>query len=174
MAKAFTSEDPLSINFLPDITSTASTDSHGEPSVLDYARFHGLCRNYLSEPSTLLEALLSLPYDSNTDTGDPSGLPTLEALLEGFTLREKLTVTKDGVAYLQSVLTHPECLENAIHPPPTYGCGRRLKVEIPLLRSDPAWDLVEFKKRSQSGDLRDIIPPLEAVNEENGEGIEFS
>ncbi|KAL9625164.1 MAG: hypothetical protein Q9160_000565 [Pyrenula sp. 1 TL-2023] len=143
-----------------------------EPTLLDYARFHGLAIP-LTNFDPLSEFLAAHPPQISLD--DPPGCqPTSTllnpALVQSLT-REKIVVNRN-VAELIA-----RCIKPPKHPPwslfDDYRRIRDLKVELPLLSTDPELDVEQFLSQAKSpvpnlGGLQPIV-----VDEENDEGLSW-
>lgn len=141
-----------------------------EPSIVDYARFYGLACDHRQlcplQGLTLLEDLGSF-------LDDPPELVHIN-LSDGKVPDERLTVDA-GVASLLSSIT-----ESAKHLPSLSDQDlgidrhrvRRLKHELPLLRSDHALDVLRFATPIVP-DLENKVLPSETVDVEEDEGFEW-
>ncbi len=137
-----------------------------EPSIIDYARFYGLIGDHL-EPhplqGTAARAFRSLELDDDDGLLPPNlgeyGLP-----------QERLTVDAGAAALLSSIAAlakvPPACDDEVID----IHRIRKLKLELPLLRSDHEVDMLSFGARIVP-DLEQEFLPLETVNEEADEGL---
>jgi hypothetical protein len=144
--------------------------SEEEPTVLEYARLHGLCRDYsLEQPS-----IDSIPAPSDddveaclkdlTDTCLPNSIDSLT--------KERLTLSKDGALLLKEVLLVQEPLNLDAALEETWKRGSRLKLELPLLRTDNEIDVQEFGNTDVPS-FTSLRIPLESVNEEDDEGLQW-
>lgn len=139
-----------------------------EPSIIEYARFYGLIRDHLEDdPLQQLAALRDNSLDLEDD-GDLFQSPADTAHASN----ERLTLDKGAASLLSSVL--------ALAQQPPSRCDvddeidthrvRRMKLEVPLLRSDPEVDLLRFAPPIVP-DLEHEFLPLETVDEEADEGL---
>ena len=145
---------------------------HLEPSVLDYARFYGLTYDHrqLSPP---LQGLTP-PENWESLLDDPPEL--FHIRLTDFKVpKERLTLDKGAAALLSSIT------ESAKRPPTPsdedlgfdrQGVGRRLKQELPLLRSDHEIDVLRFKSPIVP-DVGNEFLPFETIDSEEDEGLEW-
>ena len=141
-----------------------------EPSIIDYARFHGLACDHL-QVSPLQELGLTENLGSSLD--DPPDLVHIDPT--DFKLpQERLTLDADAASLLQSISElqkQPPVLTEE-----DLGINRhrvqRMKLELPLLRSDHEVDVIEFKSPIVPN-LEDEFLPLESVNIEEDEGLEW-
>lgn len=137
-----------------------------EPSILDYARFHGLSIDYRAiHPLQYIIDTPSLP-----DVQDPPELFEIDASC-GTPAPERLSISKEAAALLSSIReTQPEDYEFDESILPDTHRVRNLKMETPLLRTDPELDLRDFRARVIP-DLAAEHLPLEKVDEELDEGL---
>ena len=142
-----------------------------EPSIIDYARFHDLIRDHLQVNP--LENLTA-PHDIRSEFEDNENLFQIRA--DCVTVPdERLTADLDTASLLSSVFALAQ------NPPSrnddTDGFDihkfRRMKLEIPLLRTDPEIDVLRFVPPQIVPDLKNEFLPLETVDEEADEGFEF-
>ena len=140
------------------------TSEEEEPSVLEYARLHGLVRNYRQ-----LNPLDGFPRRPSS-TFDDGHLPQLD--LQPLELpRDKLNVSKDALRLLSACHAQPA--------KPDFGFAFRTrgqyafdnKMEAPLLRTDPDEDLYEYQKIDDYRKMNILstltlcrLPPLEELS----------
>ena len=141
-----------------------------EPTIIEYARFHGLVRDHRESPP--LERLaLSENLDSSLD--DPPELFHID-LAKVQLPQERWAVDAGAASLLSSIV------ESAQDPPPysdeEIGIDRhrvrRMKQELPLLRSDHELDVLRFRSPIVP-DLEHEFLPLETVGVEEDEGVEW-
>ncbi|KAL8673167.1 MAG: hypothetical protein Q9168_002396 [Polycauliona sp. 1 TL-2023] len=142
-----------------------------EPSVLDYARYYGISKNYLQvhplthAPPPLDEAQSPLQLDTETPwlQWSPSIATTPPP--------ERLTAVKEASKLLAAtcVQHHDDSVFDAVDLNPTYRV-RHLKLELPLLRSDHEMDMLNFVHRIEP-DLSKEFIPFEKVDDEKDEGL---
>jgi hypothetical protein len=141
-----------------------------EPSVLEYARAYGLCRDYTQEQPVIDQ----IPtYDYQADLESPSDVPLANPAAE--LTKERLTISKETASLLKEVLSMGRMPDDApldITEDSNSKRASRLKQEVPLLSTDPELDLLEFGSTAIPI-LRDLNIPLEVVDLENGEGLEW-
>jgi hypothetical protein len=143
-------------------------------SVLEYARLNGLSKDYLSEemPYYQYEALLKgIPNDLTSD----AHLPQFDPLVD-INTDERLTVSKDAARHLAYVSQGetPDYINSIILPLLESKEVKSTRVELPLLRADHELDCREFaKKEGFEIELKDIRLPMEDLDIENDEGLEF-
>ena len=140
-----------------------------EPSVLEYARFHGISRDYTQEPS--LEHL-ELPSfeDLQSDLGNiTDDFPT--SSVPDYT-KERLRVTKEAAKRIQDGRSPPEPPDLESYFEDNRHRVARLKEELPLLRTDPDEDMRHFGN-TDIPSFRKLKIPLEVVDTEKGESLEW-
>lgn len=137
-----------------------------EPSILDYARFHGLAIDHLAtDPRHQLP-----PCSENLSSSleDPQDAPRLEAYANVPT-DEKPQLSKEAAIFLASSIKPTECPDwgDLL---PDLDRIRNTKLDLPLLKTDNELDMLEFGKRIEP-DLANINLPVENIDEENDEGF---
>lgn len=152
-----------------------TNDDEEELSPLEYARLNQLCRDYLSEPlpHSHIEALQREDLEILVDH---PRLPLLE-LPDNFSTDERLTLSKDAARLLASVTQDEtdDSIDTFVLSMLDCRYSKKLRVEMPLLRSDHETDCREFALRdSFEIRLQDIQLPLEVVDEANNEGLGWS
>jgi hypothetical protein len=142
-----------------------------EPSPLEYARHHGLCRDFSREQLDIKSFLppsvdqLSLDLDDSLESAITNPADEL--------IKERLAVTKDAALLLKTVLSLQErAVENEQSPRP-WKRDINLKQEVPILRTDPELDLQNFGNPCVPS-FTDMHLPLESVDEEKDEGLGWS
>lgn len=137
-----------------------------EPHIIDYARFYGLVQNHC-EPHPLQG--LTLPENLGSFLEDPPELfhidPSIVKVPE-----ERLAIDAGAALLLSSI---PESAKHEIE---DVGIDRhrvrRMKIELPLLRSDHEIDLMRFVSPIVP-DLENEFLPLETLDIEEDEGVEW-
>ncbi|GAD94767.1 hypothetical protein NFIA_056480 [Paecilomyces variotii No. 5] len=150
-----------------------------EPSLLDYARFHGIAIDH--------QAIAPLdqvppPHGSvNDDFTDPPGTPSIDPVavrrsLEQELKSEKLDIPKDAARFLSSLLRTAsgksldvdwDSICPGAHP------NRNLKLEVPLLKRhcEPSTSLSRAERIAL--DPVKLQLPRESVSDEEDEGLVF-
>ena len=143
-----------------------STEAETRASILEYARFHGLTRDYRSvHPLEIFRDDIAA-----AEVEEIPGPFEIDQVKQAPML-ERLTMTKDGATLLASVLkTRSRESVNLDEFLPDYQRAERMKVELPLLSSDHAMDMDRFKCRIVP-DLKNLDIPLEEVDDEPVEGM---
>lgn len=141
-----------------------------EPSIIDYARFHGLIQNHLLPPP--LQGLNS-PENLDSFLDDPPGLFHID-LTQVKVPEERLALDAGAASLLSSIAESVK--HSPSHSDQDLGIDRhrvaRMKHELPLLRSDHEIDLSQFTSPIVP-DLENEFLPLETLDVEEDEGIEW-
>lgn len=139
-----------------------------EPSIIEYARFHGLIRHHL-DPHPLQG--LTTPKDFASQLDDPPELFHI-SLENAKVPEEKLSVDANALSLLSTITESSKPLPSlddedvGLHP----HRRRRMKHELPLLRSDHELDMLSFASPIVP-DLEHELLPLETVDDEEDEGF---
>jgi hypothetical protein len=170
-------------NDLSSASSSEDEDGSPEPDTpLEYARYHGLCRDFQAD-HPLSSELIPLPLDGleriADEFGDVSYLDALQAEVHG-SLNERLDVDKEAAKFLMAILRtckqdeHDQIrvdlasLELAAPGP------RRLKLELPVLSSgDHEVEIMSLRRRHEVTLTGKGIQSFQLDNEK-GEGLRFS
>lgn len=152
----------------------------GELSPFEYARHYELVTNHLqTNPFATVEYPLS-PRIECTDLEDPKTLRGIDDLLdeEAFlklNAAEKLDVDKDTAAFLRSMLDLAPGTDDSEGLRQIEGSHylRNLKLEEPILASDPALDLWRLRKRNAITISSKGMQPFD-IDEAKGEGLVWS
>jgi hypothetical protein len=141
-----------------------------ERGALDYARHHGLCEQYDSGP--IYDGSIPVPSNDTIDLDlwDPSNEFIANAV--DMLTRERLAVSREAVLLLRAV---HELQQKAVDEPlatDRYHWMSNLKQELPILRTDNELDLLHFGSAVMP-DLKDSNIPLEIVDQEKDEGLEW-
>ena len=142
-----------------------------EPSLLDYARYYGLSKNYL-EVDPLRSGLVPPPDKPESTLQLDTETPWLQlSPIITTPPPERLTAVKEASTLLATVdpKQYDKSLVNTINQIPTYRV-RNAKLELPLLRSDHEMDMLELLRRSEP-DLAEEFIPFEKVDDEQDEGL---
>ena len=137
-----------------------------EPRIIDYARFYGLVQNHLEPPP--LQGL-TLPENPGSLLEDPPELFHID-LSNVKVPKERWAIDADAASLLSSI---PESAKHEIE---DLGIDRhrvrRLKIELPLLRSDHEIDLLRFVSPIVPN-LENEFLPFETLDVEEDEGVEW-
>lgn len=136
------------------------------PSLLEYARFHGLARDYRSDDCDL-RSLLDCEIDASPDL---LGNAPIFIIPEHFLDNEKLLLDADARAFLASIVAMQEDFANVDH----FGVRHRkeVRLETPILRTEHALDVRSFG-RNLPRPFKTAGLPFAHVVEENGEGFSW-
>ena len=136
-------------------SATSSDDGDDEPGMdtpLDYARFHGLCRDYeVDHP--LDSVLIPLAQEDLSHVADePEGAlfpDSLMAEVQG-SLNERLDVDKEAANFLVSILrTCKQDESEQIRLDPAIFNPERLKLGLPVLANDHEVDMITLRRRHE-------------------------
>jgi hypothetical protein len=165
-------------------------DDFDEPSVLEYARSHGIARNHQQlNPLDLLAQIRDSEHAQSLSSMDSTQLLNFETLdfanhTSTFKSKnKKLILDKDGVKFLTSVLQEVTSLqanpghsaENTIFLKLKYKLRDDLKIEVPLFSAEKKTKLKELTKRADPIELlNEIVPDLaDRERARIDEGLEF-
>lgn len=132
-----------------------------KPSLLEYARFHGLAENYLNQdPHPYVPSeLLLWPEDVR--------LPDFQApLLEGLPSEPKFRLDSGAVSLLASCLKPPSPT-NWLDTLPDHHRVQKLKVEQPALKTDHGSDMRKIRCRKPPTIAALKLVPIQPENEDN-------
>lgn len=139
-----------------------------EPSIIDYARFYGLIRDHLEDHP--LQGLAA-PHDFLSQLDDTAYLFQIRSGCIKVP-EERLVVDAGTASFLEEIAGLakyvPSQLENGID----VRRVRRMKHELPLLRTDHEVDLLRFAPRILP-DLEHEFLPFETIDEEADEGFNW-
>lgn len=143
-----------------------------EPTLLDYARFHGLAVP-LTDFNPLSEFLEAHPPQISLD--DPPGCQRTSTLLNPAPVqsltREKIVVNRNVAGLIARCIKPPKLPAWTLFD--DYRRIRDLKVEVPLLPTDTELDVEHFLRESKPPDPNlDGLQPI-VVDEENDEGLSW-
>lgn len=143
-----------------------------ETPVLQYARLKGLSRDHLAEqfPWRHIAALQARVPDQLTSDSELPQLD-LQSLTADLPTKERLFLTKEG-AQLLVATTIAEKDEDVLTPLLQSRRAKRMKLELPLLRTDHEQDCRQFAKTEGfEPRLGGIRLPEETVDDDKGEGF---
>lgn len=143
-----------------------SHDADVEPRIIDYARFYGLVHNHLEPPP--LQGL-TLPENLGSSVEDPPELFHID--FSNVKVPEERLAIDAGAASLLASIQESAKYEVEDVDIDTHRV-RRMKNELPLLRSDHEIDLLRFKSPIVP-DLENEFLPLETLDVEEDEGVEW-
>lgn len=138
-----------------------------EIDILEYARSHGLARNYL-----VMNPLANLGQvdDCLGPDEELAGIPSINEF-SGHPRVEKLAFSKDALLLLESVTKTAQGIETISH---DFGFDthriRGMKQEVPEIRTDHELDMMDFG-RPFMPDLENHYMPMVLIDEEADEGL---
>ncbi|TVY91354.1 hypothetical protein LAWI1_G004424 [Lachnellula willkommii] len=161
-------------NTMPLAEESSESDVEDDDlTPLEYARYHRLSRDPLTDPLAFIH-IEALQTDIREDSVD-SSLPQFDFGVEP-RLDERLTVSKEALQFVRSVAHQDtqESIDALILPMLRISGGKNSRIELPLLKTDhetdcrhfARWDGFEVK-------FEDLKFPLEVVDDEKNEGIKF-
>jgi len=160
-------------------SATSSDDEDDGPDLdtpLEYARFHGLCRDYeLDHPLTI--NLIPLPQEDQSHIADePEGALFPEALLAEVhdSLNERLDVDKEAANFLMSILK--KCKQDEaeqIRIDPAIFDPKRVKLELPILANDHDVEMIALRRRHEVKLTSKGVEPFQ-LDTDKGESLVFS
>ncbi|KFY48799.1 hypothetical protein V495_01003 [Pseudogymnoascus sp. VKM F-4514 (FW-929)] len=172
--------DPISVNgngkrrgvYYLDIV-TMSFDEYVEESIVEYARFHGLSKDPLRGPLPLsyIESLMHTFEKAALDDSHPEQIK-YEPIPQ---LNERLTIDKEAeilLADARGILLDQSTIDKITAAASIRPRRQNLKLEIPLLKTDPDADLRDFKKR-RNPNLSDENFIYEPLDIEKDEGLQW-
>ncbi|KAH7398386.1 hypothetical protein BKA66DRAFT_592319 [Pyrenochaeta sp. MPI-SDFR-AT-0127] len=139
-----------------------------ELQVLEYARLHGLCKDYTTEQLHI--GVTHVPSSNDIDHGfrDPLESSITQTVTE--LTRERLTLNKDAALLLQDVHSLQQAPAEDIITEDRRRYILGLKQELPILRTDNELDLLNFGSTALPH-FKDLRIPSEIIHEENDEGF---
>lgn len=144
-------------------------DQVSDLSVLDYARFAGLTSNYQSEIPLYHASASHLRVENASEGQNCFASPTSDDVGSNL-LKERLVIHTQALKFLREICLAPTSLQFDIQQPKAPVKVTDLKQELPLLRSDNEYDLLNFGRRGEP-DLRSIMLPLISVDEKGDESF---
>ncbi|KAB5532770.1 hypothetical protein GE09DRAFT_1227946 [Coniochaeta sp. 2T2.1] len=174
------------VNQTDDTSPTSSRPEQNAPALeaADYLVECGLTFDHRSKLIDLDD--LVEPRKLVTASGDSIGLTSCEALPEcsipaSVSAPEKLEDNDKSDAFLREVLKREseadiEQLTRQVVEPREQGLVRQLKIELPMLRTDEAFDLRDYKRQVRAAKEVRITSnrlPLEPCDDKKDEGLEF-
>lgn len=150
-----------------------SSEEDVEETIIEYARFHGLASDCLTEPlpQSHIEKLHQNSGDTLTDDSDLKQveyrpIPKLE---------ERLTVDKGAallIAGASGGFLDQKAIEKTIRDVSGAPKLRRLKIELPLLKTDPDVDFAAFRQQNLAP-IEDGKLIYEPIDDEKDEGLQW-
>lgn len=139
-------------------------------SVLEYARWYGICTDYTSEQFDI--SSVAAPFDDaiDRDLQDPSDDLITNAVC--VLTRERLAVNKEAALLLKATFLLQGPPVNEILKIDRREWMLSLKQELPVLSSSHELDLLHFGTGTMP-DFRNLRIPYEITNEESDEGLQW-
>ncbi|OBT43546.1 hypothetical protein VE00_06798 [Pseudogymnoascus sp. WSF 3629] len=150
-----------------------SSQEDEEEPIVEYARFHGLSIDPLRDPPPLSHIERPL-HTYEKDISDDSHLPQINYQLI-LPTDERLTIDKGAeklLAGANGVFLDQGTIDKITAAASVRPRRQKLKLELPLLRSDPDADLATFKQR-QNPCISDESFIYEPLDIEKDEGIQW-
>ncbi|KAF2734976.1 hypothetical protein EJ04DRAFT_601906 [Polyplosphaeria fusca] len=141
-----------------------------EPSVVEYLRFHGLTSDYLQEPFPLRDC--NPPTNSMFEADLNELADCLYSCQVLPSTKERLTVCKEAAFLLKSVDDFQQELGSVWSTVKGWKRRQEIGMELPILQTDHELDVLHFGTLTQP-DFRDLKVPLESLDTEKGEGLEW-
>jgi hypothetical protein len=160
-------------------SATSSDDETDEPGLdepLEYARFHGLCRDYEMDHPMSSPLIPLAQEDLSSTTDEPEGANFHEALLAEVhdSLNERLDVDKEAASFLMSILkTCKQDESNQIMADLAVASPKRLKLDLPVLAGDHDVDMINLRRRHEVKLTSKGIEHFQ-LDTEKGESLVFS
>lgn len=139
-------------------------------TTLEYARHYELTKKY--DADCVSSGDLPIPSDDPTDWD--FGFPSAENVADRLSVltKERLAVSRDAAVLLRAMHELRIAPENEDAVDDHYQWVRRLKQELPILKTDNELDMLSFGNRAMPA-LKEIMIPSEVVDEEKDEGFEW-
>jgi hypothetical protein len=157
-------------------SSDEEDDGPGLDTPLEYARFHGLCRDYeMDRPlfSALIPPAQEDPSHIADELEDALFPEALMAEVHG-SLNERLDVGKEAASLLMSVLkTCKRDETDQIRINPAILSPKRVKLELPVLAGDHEVDMIALRRRHEVKLTSKGIEPFQ-LDMEKGESLVIS
>ena len=153
---------------------TASTmdgddQEYTEPSIIEYARFHGLARDHLSVNPLCSGHIPLLHTLEFLDSREPNGSFSQDHL-PAFALNEQTSLDEDAQSLLAKATSGPTGTGNRVEDTADHRRIKKLKLELPITRTDHDLDMRDFALQYEP-DLSRLNFPMVQVDEENDEGM---
>lgn len=150
--------------------------SPGLDTPLEYARLHGLYRDYQMDHPLSGELIPLPPEDFVHDMAEPEDASHLDAVLADVanSLNERLDVNKEAATFLMSILrTCKQDESEHIRVELASLVSKPLKLELPVLSCDHEVEMMTLRRRNEVTLVGKGIEPFE-LDGEKGEDLNFS
>lgn len=160
-------------------SATSSDDEDDEPGLdtpLEYARFHGLCRDYEMDDPLFRALIPPAQGDISHIADEPEGALFPEALMAEVydSLNERLDVDKEAASFLMSILkTCKRDESDQVRIDPAILSPKRLQLELPVLAVDHEVAMITLRRRHEVKLTSKVIEPFQ-LDTEKGESLVFS
>jgi hypothetical protein len=150
----------------------SEAEEQDEPTVLEYARFHGLCTDYLLEHPCVNNIPTPTSDCFEADIREPANSSGTDATASELR-KERLTITKEAAFLLRTIhsLQQPSD-KDLLLPSDNWRRAKTLQVEVPILTSDEELDLLNFGC-TDTPSFSNLRIPFELVDVEEDEGFEW-
>jgi hypothetical protein len=157
-------------------SSVNEDDGPGLDTPLEYARFHGLCRDYEMDHPLFSAWIPPAQEDPSHVAEEHENTLSPEALVAEVneSLNERLDVDKEAASFLMSILKtcrRDECDHIVIDP--AILNPKRMKLELPVLAGDHEVDMIALRRRHEVKLTSDGIESFQ-LDTEKGEGLVFA
>ena len=164
----------MELDLCLDVVHEEQQQPEREPTVLEYARFYGLCEDYTSEnvPRSPVIILSDEAFDQHLR--DPPDVPTTlsaDNYCAHELIKEPIAISVQSALLLKSVFSLPDPLGGGDVVPIRRERSRGMKLEEPVLRTDNELDLLAFGN-ADTPDLANLQIPLEPAREGEREGMD--
>ena len=163
-------------DFASATSSADEDDGPGLDTPVDYARFHGLCRDYEMDHPLSSVLIPAAQGDLSHIADEPGGTLFPEALLAEAhdSLNERLDVDKEAASCLMSILkTCKQDESSQTNVDMAVLSPVRLKLELPVLASDHEVEMITLRRRHEVKLTSRGIEPFQ-LDVETGESLAFS
>lgn len=146
-----------------------------DPDTLEYARLHGLCKDYMMDYPLASDVIPPVPEDLYHDMEDPSGEAELHAFQAEVyaSLNERLNVDKETAAFLCSIIAEGKRFEEGPIPVELETARRKWpKLDLPVLATDHDVEMLALRRRSEARLSSKGLEPFQ-LDPEKDDGMVF-
>lgn len=157
-------------------SSEGGDDCGPDSDALEYARLHGLCKDYMMDYPLASEVIPPVPEDLYHDMEDPSGEAELDAFQAKVqaSLNQRLDVDKETAAFLCFIIAEGKRFEEGPIPVELEATRRKWpKLDLPVLAIDHDVEMLALRRRSEVRLSSRDIEPFQ-LDAEKDEGLVFS
>lgn len=141
-----------------------------EPSVLEYARFHNLCKDHTLEALDFFHVEPLSFHELEADLENTADILPTNLAIE--LTKERLAVSKDAALLLKEIHSMQQQPDEAPMIIDDWKWMSKLKQELPILQSDNELDVINFGNTNVP-DLNNLRIPFEVVDDEKDEGLQW-